>query len=357
MENGSCAPHGAGPQGADGAPAAQQPDGAPGARQPAGAPCAQPYGGPGPTPGPQPYAGAPGAQPYGAPSAQQAPPAPGYGAQQPGAPQGPGPYAPQPQRVGAPQGNGPYAPAAQPGALSTAWADVRASKGWFGKAALLAVVMLVPVLNFFAYGYLLMWGCDAALGRRGPLPRDMFREGAFVRGFFMAAMFAIVGLAVGLVAVIPFIGLLVFAGAVFLYPFVYAALMRMGLTGRFGSLFEFSEIGRAFKAGMGQAVVSWLVPILVESAIIGVVSIPLGIAAVMPLIMAVGGDGVTSAYLTSVAPVAIACMLGGMMLLAYAASLAGTCALMVSLRAFGRWTARYAPHWAAPRPAGFGETA
>lgn len=281
------------------------------------------------------------------PSAQQAPPPPpGYGPQQPcGAPQGGGPYAPpfsQPAWAAAPP---------PPSVLSMAWADVRASKGWFGRAALLTLVMMVPVLNFFAYGYLLMWGCDAARGERGPLPRGVFRDGAFSRGFFMMAAAVIVGAAVGLVAAIPFVGLLVFVALVFLYPFMYAAYLRMGLTERFGSLFELSEIGRAFRAGMGQAMLSWWVPMPLAAAAATVVSIPFMLLAMMPLAIAVGG---VWPYPAEAALVALVCMVACLLMLAYVALFACTCAMMTSMRAFGHWVARFAPHWAAPA-AGFEE--
>lgn len=273
-----------------------------------------------------------GGRPQGCP-----PPPPGYYAGQP-------PCPPPPQPAQPPV----------PSALSMAWADVRASRGWFGKAALLALVMMVPVLNFFAVGYLLLWGCDAARGRREALPQGTFRDGSFALGFYVFAVSLIAGLVVGLVVLVPFLGLLALVAMAFLYPLLYAAYLRIGLTGCFGAAFDLSEIWARFRAGMGQAMLSWWGPSLICSAAISVLAVPITLLALVPMFAAAGFAGAGS----ELAVPAVLLGLGAFFLIgalvAYAILLLSACTQMVVFRAFGHWVARFAPHWAAPA-AGPGE--
>lgn len=265
------------------------------------------------------------------------PPPPGYGGQPPLAPSPPAPARPPVQ-----------------GALSAAWADVRASRGWFGKAALLALVMMVPVLNFFATGYLLMWGCDAARGREGALPPGVFREGSFPLGFYVFAAGAIAGTVVGLLALVPILGLLVLPAMAFLCPILYVAYLRIGLTGRFGAAFDLSEVWARFRAGMGQAMLSWWAPSLILSAAVSALAVPMALIAVAPLLAAAGFSGAELELAGPAAFLGIGAFFLICALMGYAAMLAGACFQMVAFRAFGHWVARFAPHWAAPA-AGPGE--
>lgn len=248
---------------------------------------------------------------------------------------------------GRPQAPRPAQPPA-PSVLSMAWADVRASRGWFGKAALLALVMMVPVLNFFAVGYLLLWGCDAARGRREALPQGTFRDGAFALGFYVLAVSLVVGLVVGLVALVPVVGLLALAAMAVLYPLLYAAYLRIGLTGLFGSAFDFSEIWARFQAGMGQAMLAWWGPSLISSAAVSVLVVPITLLALVPMFAAAGfaGAGSELAVPAVLLGLGVFFLIGA--LVAYAVMLLSACMQMVVFRAFGHWVARFAPHWAAP---------
>ncbi len=260
------------------------------------------------------------------------PPPPGYAGQAPCPPPAPRPAQPP-----------------VPSVLSMAWADVRASKGWLGKAALLALVMMVPVLNFFAVGYLLLWGCDAARGRREALPQGTFRDGSFALGFYVLAVGFIAGAVVGLVALVPILGLLALAAMVVLYPLLYAAFLRIGLTGRFGAAFDLSEIWARFRAGMGQAMLAWWAPSLISSAAVSVVAVPIALLAIMPMFAAAGFAGTGSEMAAPAVLLGVGAFFLVGALIAYAVMLLSACMQMVVFRAFGHWVARFAPHWTQPQ--------
>ncbi len=74
-----------------------------------------------------------------------------------------------------------YAAAPQ-GCLGAAWHDITSSPGWVKRVLLLMVMNCVPVLNFFAKGYNLQWGAQAARGERHHFVARMGQAGSFADG-------------------------------------------------------------------------------------------------------------------------------------------------------------------------------
>ncbi len=85
--------------------------------------------------------------------------------------------------------------AAPQGCLGAAWHDITSSPGWVKRVLLLMVMNCVPVLNFFAKGYNLQWGAQAARGDVQPLPRGVFGKKTFLAGVLFAVINLLGGIA------------------------------------------------------------------------------------------------------------------------------------------------------------------
>lgn len=76
----------------------------------------------------------------------------------------------------------------------TAWADVKHSRGWFGKLLLLGLISLIPIVGpFMVLSYLYGWAREIAWGTHEPLPSKIFAnpDGKYWRrmGFLLVIMF------------------------------------------------------------------------------------------------------------------------------------------------------------------------
>lgn len=271
---GASAVGGAGAVGAQGAGAGMAGAvGAQGAGVGVGAVDAQGMGAEGGIPGVTTGGGAPGAN-NGAVPPGSVPPAGGYAAPGvPGAAAGGGASMPG---AGAPGMGAPIPPAVFPvykhGCVAQAWDDITESDGWGKRIALLGLLNMIPILNFFVTGYAMNWARQLEDDRVEPMPQKIFGDGYFVQGFYAF----VIGLVLGIVStiastilgIIPILGgLVMFAFAFLLAMFQAFSIMRIAISRELGPAFDIKAIFAAmFKADFGKAFCATIVPGLIVGA-------------------------------------------------------------------------------------------
>ncbi len=323
--------------------AAQQPY-----AQQAPAAAAQPFAAQNPYAGQQQYASQ---QPY---AGQQQ-----YAAQQPYA--GQQPYtAQQPYGAGAQPCGAQPVPGARPvyaeGCVAAAWNDVKGTPGWFGKACLLSVIGIVPILNWVIAGFLLRWSSKLSFGRREPMPRGVFEDSAFTWGFYNFVLTLLSGFVGGIIGgilgFIPLIGVvLAIAVSLFLSVLVYVMMMRASVVGRFGAAFDLQKVFSAIKREPGSLCFAVIVPVIISGIVVSVIVT----IAVFLMLAVVGVSASTGAYIASADPTYMTYLLlagAGIpsFILVIVAALLSSAAIvvtsMVVMRAVGHWVSRFAPEWA-----------
>ena len=249
------------------------------------------------------------------------------------------------------------------GCLGEAWHDITSSPGWVKRVLLLMVMNCVPVLNFFAQGYNLQWGAEAACGRAGALPRGAFGKKTFLAGLLFMVINLLGGIAgVVLLAfnLIPFVGFIVVGiGNLLISTFVALAAMRMMVYRSFGEAFELSSLFTKFKGGLGSLFAAACVPGIIAGVLVFLVMVL--VMAVMVIASMAGtpagycGYGASSliygfgyhGYDPVGTAVALLSMFGGVTLLIFVLALFSYgFADLWSTRAVGHWVARNAPEWA-----------
>ena len=301
-------------------------------------------------------AGAAGAASHDAPQQPYAQPYTQPHEQAQGQPYGQSPY-------GAPQRSYAQRPVSAGACLSEAWADVRGSEGWVGKACLLGLVNAVPILNFVTIGYILRWARQIATGVRLPMPKGLFVDRAFVVGFFATVIYLIsyfvMGIATVFVGWVPLLGALAaFAFSIFFGMFVDASVVRMAVVDRFGAAFDFGKVWRAYKRSLGSLFCASVVPLIVMGIVI--VAVAVVYAIVLAVFVGSGAvsfsiysshhafyEGIASALFTTGAGVGTVV---ATVVLWVLVAMVRAVAQLVSLRAIGHWAMRVAPDWAAEAP-------
>ncbi len=191
----------------------------------------------------------------------------GFGQQAYGQPAQPG-YAGQPQ-----QPVPPAAPA-QPGPLSQGWHDLTGQPGWFGTAMLLMLLNLVPILGWYAQGYMLEWAIQAGDGAQG-LPKPRFTRTTLWRGFLYAVLSllgGIIGLGFTLLFKIPLVGILLYiAWMILVSVFVAMAGVRMTAKDDFRAAFDLSDLWDQFKQAPWGVILAVFVPGLIVGVIMAVI--------------------------------------------------------------------------------------
>lgn len=303
--------------------------------EPAAAPASDPepiYEVPGadPQPQPQPQAAPAPDQPFaGAPFA-----AAGAGVQQPGAQASAQPSAQK--------------PAYAKGCVAAALDDVKATKGWLGKAFFLGLVACVPILNFVIAGYLFNWSREVPYGRKTPMPERVITGPNFEMGFYLTLIMLVFSLVGGVVAaaveLIPFVGMLL--GLVVVYAvsaFSYLCQMRATMMQQLGEGFKILDAWNVLQRNWTSLLCAALVPALVATVILLVVSSVLALIITLvasgAVVFAVGGMGVGSAVFIIIAVFVVFAIY-------VACCMATAGAELVTARALGHWVARYAPEWA-----------
>lgn len=255
---------------------------------------------------------------------------------------------------------------AQRGCLGAAFHDITTSPGWVKRVLLLMVMKCVPVLSFYASGYNVQWGAQAARGDNSPLPRGTFDKKTFLTGLFMVLLTTLLNIAnVWMLALnfIPFVGfVLVFVINLFAGAFYSLAVMRMALYKALGQAFELSEIFRAYKKRIGSLIAAACVPAIIVNVVF--VLLLVLILLIMAAVSFAGSSAMYgySSYGSSMgalgamsalsydpvgAVFGIISALGAMFFVIGALYLfLSGLAEIWSMRAVGLWVARFVPEWA-----------
>lgn len=284
------------------------------------------------------------------------------------------------------------------GYFSRAWRALLATKNWFGKICLLALVSLVPIFGtIVVFGYLYGWARDAAWGMDNPLPDRIFgnEDGRlYRRGFFALVISFVVGLGAAafffigaaLIDVVASFAMMLFDGPVFaghgdsslmmfsafslmwllgvmfvslalslaVQFFVWAGTMRMSVYDTLGSGFQLSRIGAMLRKDPLGMLKIFLMQLLVSFALgIFVVLVWCMVVFVGLLIgmsvMGAGGAAGMSSYgfdvLAVVGTLAVALFAIG---LVYLTCVGSIIIQALVCRSLGYWTAQFdVPHWGA----------
>ena len=175
------------------------------------------------------------------------------------------------------------------GCCGAAWADVRATKGWFGKVCLMALVQFVPILNWVNQGYAMRWGRQLFLGKVQGMPQKLFCKRAFTNG----AMSIVITLVAGLVTAIgsrildyvPLLGALAaIAFTLFITTIVNFCIARMAIFDEIGEGFALNKAFDCLTRDFGKALCVELVPSVVLGCIMACI-----IGATVTVFMVVGG--------------------------------------------------------------------
>lgn len=263
----------------------------------------------------------------------------------------------------------------QNGCVGAAWGDIRKSKGWFGKVALMGLVELIPILNWFNAGYAMRWGRDLFFGRIGEMPQSIFADRSFVNGAMCFLLQLVVGVVTWIVAwvitlalgFIPLLGTLVsIAIAVIVSMFLNIMVMRVAIFDEVGVGFGISQVASVAKEHYGSLFAIWFLPGFITALIAFVLSI---------VILSINGALVganTSNYLTmlitqygsedalyhalstnsrlagTVGLVLINyffSLMPGLLIVFYVVAVCSVLSQLVAIRAAGHFCARWATEW------------
>ena len=169
----------------------------------------------------------------------------------------------------------PYVPDVEPenvtyekGCLAAAWADIKGSKGWFGKILLMALIELIPILNWVNKGYALRWARELSVGSLGSMPKKIFGDRVFVTGAMSWLVSFVVSIVIIFVAVflafVPIVGSLVaIAFGIFVDMIFNILYVRMAIFDEIGEGFQVGTGFRAMKREPGKAFLISFMPELV----------------------------------------------------------------------------------------------
>ncbi len=242
------------------------------------------------------------------------------------------------------------------GCVGQAWSDITNSPNWIKRVLTLMLMNCVPVLNFFAVGYGLQWGAQAAKGEPKPLSAGAFNKKTFVLGLIVVLLdilLAVATIVFGVLSFIPILGaILLVAINLLASAFCELAKMRAGVTGKLGSAFDLSELFRAYRKNLGGLFAAAIVPQLICGVVIVVVVIVLvflaglsGYAAYTDFLDYDYGYGYGHSY-----PAYGVGYLGGAFALVIVAAVLALfidgLGMLWAMRAVGHWAHRNEPQWA-----------
>ena len=246
------------------------------------------------------------------------------------------------------------------GCFGTAIDDIMGSSSWLGKILLLALIMVVPILNFVTVGYIYRWGVAAARGDAGSMPSKIVSGENFKTGFFVL-VFGLIGAII--VYLVVFLVMLLGAGGgdglvtlllllllVFAIPFAVffdLALFRVALFDSIGRGFNVNEILMAQSKKKGTAYLLVFVPaILMGIASVVLASLENALLAAqlsvdMSVIASVGTAGVLE-YALDTSDVALLAILA----IGWVLSIATSCLSYTwTNRGLGHYVHRFVPEW------------
>ena len=162
--------------------------------------------------------------------------------------------------------------------FAAAWRDVKESEGWFGKMLLLALIQIVPILNFSSAGYITRWGADVAVGKRFTLPSVQIGP-YFKSGFFLWVYELILGIVLSFACVIlnvvPLLGQLASAAlCVLIVGFAVISEIRVVSEDSIAGGFNFKLIWNAYTKKFGtlfcNGTLAYCIFIICVSIVIGI---------------------------------------------------------------------------------------
>ncbi len=272
------------------------------------------------------------------------------------------------------------------GCFAQAWDDVTESKGWGKKVALLGIINIVPILNFFVTGYAMKWGSQLPRDEVLPMPNKIVSEGVFKNGFFAFIISLIVGIVGGIIAgilnLIPVLGVILgIAVYLFLDLFKYLSIMRIAIWDNLGKGFDVKTIfrhiftgnfGALFCATVLPGIIIWAAISFISLALVAIFALPtinelmtgiqyaqmgqsslygmggLGSSMMDPFSMMFGFNPMMSMY-SSMAPAmiqgAIMALVPLMMFIYFITSFLQALTYLLTLRATGHYVARFCRDW------------
>lgn len=158
------------------------------------------------------------------------------------------------------------------GCLAQAWDDITESEGWVKRILLLGLVNMVPILNFFVEGFAMQWARQLPLDKVEGMPMKIFRDGAFVQGFYAFVVALVVGIVssvvAGVLGFVPVLGALAgLAVALLLSMFKTLSVMRIAISQNLSSGFDVKAIWKGlFTNRFGKLFCATLLPGIIVGA-------------------------------------------------------------------------------------------
>ncbi len=257
------------------------------------------------------------------------------------------------------------------GCVGAAWQDIKNSKGWFGKVALMGLIELIPILNWVNAGYAMRWSRDLYFGRVESMPKSIFVDRAFVNGamtFVIQILISLITLiATFMLAIVPLVGWIVALVFSFFMAVLYNAMaMRTAIFDELGAGLSISQVWSGVKGHLGSLIAIWIIPMvvigLIAFCICGLVAVIGGtllgtnfLAYFAKLFASYGGaDALNAAisrdpmlersialnllsYFGSIMPIIILC--------GYVTCVSNVLAQLMALRATGHFCTRWSSEW------------
>ena len=159
------------------------------------------------------------------------------------------------------------------GCCGAAWADIRATKRWFGKLLILALIRFIPIINWVINGYALRWSRELMLGRVEGMPKKTFCKRAFANGAMVFLISLIVGviifaltLGLGFVPIVG--GLLAVLLTILINMIMNFCYIRMAIFDQLGEGFAINKGFDCIRRQFGKALCIEILPKLIIGVII-----------------------------------------------------------------------------------------
>lgn len=158
------------------------------------------------------------------------------------------------------------------GCLAQAWDDITESEGWAKRILLLGLVNMVPILNFFVSGFAMQWARQLPVDKVEGMPTKIFRDGAFLQGFYAFVIALVVGVVSGVVSwvvgLVPLLGALVgVAASLLLSMFRTLSIMRVAIAQNLAPGFDVKALWNAvFTNRFGKLFCATLLPGIIVGA-------------------------------------------------------------------------------------------
>lgn len=237
--------------------------------------------------------------------------------------------------------------------FGAAWRDVKESDGWFGKMLLLALIQMVPILNFSSKGYISRWAADVSVGKRFTLPKIQIGP-YFKIGFFLIVFDVILGIAlsiaVGILNVVPLVGAVAVMALTFMMTgWQLVSEIKVVTKDSIAGGFDFKMLWNAYTKKLGTLVCNGILSQIVFAICACIV---IGIAFIIIAVICAGLG--FSVYYLSYGMESFPLLSGGVSLVilliilvfGYVASAILVLGDVLAMRAVGHYLKRHVPEWA-----------